>query len=75
MHGAYACDPNDPDKILSYNKSPTFVEKWQAMEQVHLHQKDKCRAIGISNCGVKLLKELEERTAIKPACNQVSFQA
>jgi len=48
-----------------------FIEAWQEME--NLYQQGKTRAIGVSNFLVHHLKELEQRSSVIPAINQVEF--
>lgn len=59
--------------MLDPGESPTFVEIWKSMEKVYLSPENegKCRAIGVSNFGVKLLQEVMKEGTTVPACNQV----
>lgn len=47
------------------------VEAWKAMQT--LLKDGRCRAVGVSNYTVRHLRELEDKTGIAPAVNQVEF--
>jgi diketogulonate reductase-like aldo/keto reductase len=47
------------------------IETWRALAK--LLEEGKCRAIGVSNFSIPLLKKLMEATDIVPAVNQVEF--
>ncbi|EIN03930.1 aado/keto reductase [Punctularia strigosozonata HHB-11173 SS5] len=62
---AWLSEPLPPDA------SPTFVETWQAMEQ--LLGTGKLRSIGVSNFSIKLLDQLLPRATVVPVVNQVEL--
>lgn len=47
------------------------LESWNALES--LYEKDKCKAIGVSNYQIRHLQELLENATVIPAVNQVEF--
>lgn len=47
------------------------VETWQAM--IEMQEEGKCRSIGVSNFTIPLIEDLESKTGVLPAVNQVEF--
>jgi len=68
MHYPVAANSNNEDIF-----SPTYVETWLEMEALYKENKDKVKAIGVSNFSVKTLTELLKHATIVPAANQVEF--
>jgi aldehyde reductase len=62
-------DPRDENGNVIYDQGVTLFETWEAMED--LVDKGKCRAIGLSDCGVKALLQIFESARIKPSVVQV----
>ncbi|KAF7307821.1 Aldo-keto reductase [Mycena kentingensis (nom. inval.)] len=62
---------SSPEASATALDTPTFVETWQAMENVLRHSK--CEAIGVSNFSIKNLEELMKHARTKPAMNQVEM--
>jgi len=62
-------DPRDKEGNVIYDKGVTLVETWEAME--HLVDQGKCRAIGLSDCGMEDLMRVFESARIKPSVLQV----
>lgn len=62
-------DPRDQDGKVIYDGGVTLLETWQAMER--LVDSGKCRAIGLSDVGLKELQPIYEAARIKPAVVQV----
>lgn len=60
--------PLKAEDMLPLTEVP-LEETWKAMEE--LYQAGLCRAIGVSNFGVKTLSDLLEAAAINPMVNQV----
>ncbi|KAI0336214.1 Aldo/keto reductase [Cubamyces sp. BRFM 1775] len=69
MHWPMAYD--EAGKSLQPDESPTFVETWEAMEE--LLSTGKARAIGVSNFSIKTLSELLKHAKVTPAVNQVEL--
>ncbi|KAK7204958.1 NADP-dependent oxidoreductase domain-containing protein [Myxozyma melibiosi] len=66
------CDLGYIDLYLIHSPYPgrqLRKETWQAMEEAV--QEGKIKSIGVSNYGIKHLKEMEEYATIKPAVNQL----
>lgn len=62
-------DPRDEKGNVIYDKGVTLIETWEAME--HLVDQGKCRAIGLSDCGMEDLLSVFEPARIKPSVLQV----
>lgn len=62
-------DPRDENGQVIYDRDVTLAETWKAMEA--LVDGGKCRAIGVSDIGLKDLQSLYESARIKPAVVQV----
>ncbi|HUB67992.1 MAG TPA: aldo/keto reductase [Candidatus Methylacidiphilales bacterium] len=62
-------DPRDGDGNIIYDRGVTLLDTWRAMES--LAEKDKCRAIGLSDVTLENLVPLYEAARIKPAVVQV----
>ncbi|KAK9459604.1 NADP-dependent oxidoreductase domain-containing protein [Lipomyces oligophaga] len=68
------CDLGYIDLYLIHSPNPGKVmrkETWLAMEEAV--KEGKIRSIGVSNYGIKHLKELESYATIKPAVNQLEI--
>lgn len=62
-------DPRDEKGTVIYDDGVTLLETWEAMED--LVDQGKCRAIGLSDCGVEDLLHIFESARIKPSVVQV----
>ena len=62
-------DPRDENGNVIYDHGVTLFETWEAMEQ--LVDQGKCRAIGLSDCGLKDLMGIFESARIKPSVLQI----
>jgi alcohol dehydrogenase (NADP+) len=62
-------DPRDQNGNVIYDQGVTLLDTWKAMENLVDH--GKCRAIGLSDIGLKELKPIYESARIKPAVVQV----
>jgi aldehyde reductase len=62
-------DPRDEKGDIVYDHGITLLDTWRAME--NLVDRGKCRAIGLSDVGVKELLPIYESAKIKPAVVQV----
>ena len=62
-------DPRDQNGNVIYDRGVTLLDTWKAMES--LVDQSKCRAIGLSDVGLKELLPLYESARIKPAAVQV----
>ena len=62
-------DPRDKNGNVIYDKGVTLLETWRAMES--LVDRGRCRAIGLSDVGLKELLSIYESARIKPAVVQV----
>jgi len=62
-------DPRDQSGNVLYDKGVTFLDTWRAMER--LVDGGRCRAIGLSDVGLKELLPIYESAKIKPAAVQV----
>ncbi len=62
-------DPRDEKGNVIYDHGVTLLETWEAME--HLVEQGKCRAIGLSDCGMEDLLHVFESARIKPSVLQV----
>ena len=62
-------DPRDQDGNVVYDDGVTLLDTWRAMEG--LVDNGKCRAIGLSDVGLKELVLIYEAARIKPAVVQV----
>ena len=62
-------DPRDGSGNVIYDKDVTLIDTWRAMES--LVDQGNCRAIGLSDIGMKDLVPLYQAARIKPAVVQV----
>jgi alcohol dehydrogenase (NADP+) len=62
-------DPRDQNGNVIYDRDVTLLDTWRAMESLVDH--GKCRAIGLSDVGLKELLPIYESARIKPAVVQV----
>ena len=62
-------DPRDRDGNVIYDNGVTLLDTWRAMES--LVDRGRCRAIGLSDIGLKELVPIYESARIKPAVVQV----
>jgi diketogulonate reductase-like aldo/keto reductase len=62
-------DPRDESGNVIYDDATTLTNTWKALES--LVDEGQCKAIGLSNIGLKQLKEVFEIARIKPAILQV----
>jgi alcohol dehydrogenase (NADP+) len=62
-------DPRDQNGNVIYDKGVTLLDTWKAMES--LVDGGKCRAIGLSDVGLKELVPIYESARIKPAVIQI----
>ena len=62
-------DPRDEKGNVIYDKGVTLQETWEAMED--LVDQGKCRAIGLSDCGMEDLQHVFESARIKPSVLEV----
>ena len=62
-------DPRDEHGNVIYDHGVTLLQTWEAMEE--LVDQGKCRAIGLSDCGVEDLLRIFESARIKPSVVQV----
>jgi alcohol dehydrogenase (NADP+) len=62
-------DPRDQNGNIIYDRGVTLLDTWRAMET--LVDQGKCRAIGLSDVGLKELLPIYESARIKPAVVQV----
>jgi aldehyde reductase len=62
-------DPRDQNGNVLYDSGVTLLETWRAMES--LVDRGRCRAIGLSDVGLKELLPIYESARIKPAVVQV----
>jgi alcohol dehydrogenase (NADP+) len=62
-------DPRDQNGNIIYDRGVTLLDTWRAMETLVDH--GKCRAIGLSDVGLKELLPIYESARIKPAVVQV----
>jgi alcohol dehydrogenase (NADP+) len=62
-------DPRDQNGNVLYDSGVTLLDTWRAMERLVDH--GRCRAIGLSDIGLKELLPIYESARIKPAVVQV----
>ncbi len=62
-------DPRDQNGDVIYDRGVTLLDTWRAMES--LVDSGRCRAIGLSDVGLKELIPLYESARIKPAAIQI----
>jgi alcohol dehydrogenase (NADP+) len=62
-------DPRDQNGDIIYDRGVTLLDTWRAMESLVDH--GKCRAIGLSDVGLKEVLPIYESARIKPAVVQV----
>src|SRR5262249_52540303 len=62
-------DPRDKDGNVLYDDGITLLDTWQALE--NLVDRGTCRAIGLSDITLDVLKPIYESARIKPAVVQV----
>ncbi|KAJ7079963.1 reductase AKOR2 [Mycena belliarum] len=70
MHWPIAA-PYEGDDTGTPKALPTINDTWEQMEQCL--QTGKCKAIGVSNCSIKMLEQLLKTVKVKPAQNQVEM--
>ncbi len=58
-------DPRDANGNVIYDKGVTLLDTWRALES--LVDEGRCKAIGLSDVGLKQVKEIFEAARIKPA--------
>jgi diketogulonate reductase-like aldo/keto reductase len=58
-------DPRDANGDVIYDKETTLLDTWQALET--LVDEGKCRAIGLSDCTVTMVKSIYDAARVKPA--------
>ena len=62
-------EPRDKDGNVIYDREVTLLDTWRALESLVDH--GKCRAIGLSDITLEILKPLYESARIKPAVVEV----
>jgi diketogulonate reductase-like aldo/keto reductase len=62
-------DPRDSNGNVIYDEATSLTDTWKALE--NLVDEGRCKAIGLSNVGLKQLKEVFDIARIKPAVLQV----
>ncbi|KAF8607970.1 Aldo/keto reductase [Ceratobasidium sp. AG-I] len=62
-----------PMKNGKADRSIDWIDAWKDMEKIYETQKDKVRAIGVSNCSVEFLERLLKEAKVVPAVNQVEL--
>ncbi|KAF8309104.1 Aldo/keto reductase [Clavulina sp. PMI_390] len=62
-----------PPSLGKANKDIDWLDTWKEMERVYTNNKDKVRAIGISNFSVPYLERLLKVATITPAVNQIEL--
>jgi alcohol dehydrogenase (NADP+) len=62
-------EPRDQNGNVLYDRDVTLLDTWKALET--LVDQGRCRAIGLSDIGLKELKPIYEAARIKPAVIQV----
>jgi aldehyde reductase len=62
-------DPRDQNGNILYDRGVTLLDTWRAMES--LVDSGRCRAIGLSDIGLRELSPIYESARIKPAAVQV----
>jgi len=62
-----------PPSLGQADKSIDWLDTWKEMEKVHLENKDKVRAIGVSNFSVPYLDRLLAEAKVIPAVNQIEL--
>src|ERR1700723_2119164 len=62
-------DPRDQNGNVLYDRDVTLLDTWKALETLVDH--GKCRAIGLSDISLNVLKPIYESARIKPAVVQV----
>jgi len=65
FHPGEEQDPRDANGNVIYDRGVTLSDTWAALEE--LVQEGKCRAIGLSDVGVKKVQEIFAAATIKPA--------
>ncbi|KAF8342564.1 Aldo/keto reductase [Cantharellus anzutake] len=55
------------------NRDLDWLDTWKELERVHLANKNKVRAIGVSNLSVPFLKRLLKEAKVIPAVNQIEL--
>ncbi|CAN6609096.1 glycerol 2-dehydrogenase (NADP(+)) [Trichomonascus vanleenenianus] len=63
--------PTRPDGSRDIDESYTVIGEWRQFEKLYKEQRDKVRAIGVSNFSVPYLENLLKEAEIVPAVNQV----
>ncbi|KDN51082.1 hypothetical protein RSAG8_00711, partial [Rhizoctonia solani AG-8 WAC10335] len=62
-----------PMKDGKADKSLDWLDTWKQMEKIYETQRDKVKAIGVSNFSVKFLERLLTEAKVVPAVNQVEL--
>jgi len=62
-----------PPSLGKADKSLDWLDTWKKMEEVYLANKDKVKAIGISNFSVAYLERLLPEVKVVPAVNQIEL--
>ncbi|KAJ6602163.1 Aldo/keto reductase [Mycena sp. CBHHK59/15] len=62
---------NGPNRTLTPDEHPTFVDTWKEIEK--LLQTGKVKSIGVSNFSIKTLEELLPHCSVIPVTNQVEL--
>ncbi len=58
-------DPRDQSGAVIYDKETTLLDTWRALES--FVDDGKCRAIGLSDCNLEMVKSIYDAARIKPA--------
>jgi diketogulonate reductase-like aldo/keto reductase len=58
-------DPRDASGNVIYDKGVTLLDTWRAMEE--LVREGRCKAIGLSDVNLKVVKEIFDAATIKPS--------
>jgi len=64
-------DPRDEKGNIIYDKETTLLDTWRGMEALVDKKQGKCRAIGLSDVNLEILKPIYEAARIKPSVVQV----
>lgn len=62
-----------PPSLCKPNKDLDWLNTWKEMERVHLANKDKVKAIGVSNISAPYLERLLKVAKVIPAVNQIEL--
>jgi diketogulonate reductase-like aldo/keto reductase len=58
-------DPRDASGNVIYDKEVTLLDTWQALEK--LVKEGKCKAIGLSDVSLEMVKQIYDAATVKPA--------